>query len=224
MKTNFVKLSVLGIIGGVLCVLSNVALYAGTQDIFANPDPFWLQFNTVRVAASEVLILFGCAGLLCGFISMYAMVKENCGKGLQILAACGVVAVVGTTLGHGNFGCIEPLVYNVLCNNGISETVYAQVDEIISSHFGLADVLIAFSSILQAVVVIILVVSKKAGVSRWMCLCNMIFTFALALILSKALNNSFGYSLLGCSKSIGETVMFTVPYLYWKKRNQLQHG
>lgn len=217
MKTNFKKLGLFGIIGGIIYVIANALVYFGTGDIFANPDPFWLKMSSVRIALSEVLIIFGSAGYLCGFISLYAMVKENCDKFMQCLTAYGAIAVVGTALGHGNFGCIEPLVYKILIANGVAESVYVQIDEIISSHFGMADVLIALSSIVMAVVTIILVLSKKAKVSRWMCLCNMIFTFAVGMILANILKNTFGYSLLGCAKSMGETLMYVVPFLYWKK-------
>ena len=80
MKTNFKKLGLFGIIGGIIYVIANALVYFGTGDIFANPDPFWLKMSSVRIALSEVLIIFGSAGYLCGFISLYAMVKENCDK------------------------------------------------------------------------------------------------------------------------------------------------
>lgn len=216
MKTNFKSLALIGVFGGIICMLSNWILFMGSPDVMANPDPSWIEFSSIRYALSEILIVVGTAGCLGGFISMYMMVKDTCGKGMQRFAAVGAIGIVGTAMAHSNFGCVEPLIYKVLMQNDISTNVYLQIDEMISSHFGLADVVVVFASVTQAIIAIYLVLSGKA--KKWMLLYNIIVTFAIGFVIKAILNNAVGNVLLCGAKSFGEAAMYLIPYRYWKNK------
>lgn len=65
---------------------------------------------------------------------------------------------------HGNINCIEPLVYQVPANHG-NETIYGEIDAIISSSFALVDLLIHVTFYLQLIVLLYGVFSGKFGIS-----------------------------------------------------------
>lgn len=199
-------------------MLSNWIIFWGSPDVMANPVPYWASTASIRYAASEVLIVLGMAGCLGGYISMFMVVKSTSTKTAQGFALFGSIGIVGTAMAHGNFGCIEPLIYKVLIQNGIPNDVYLQIDEMISSHFGLADVLIVLASISQAIIAIYLILSKKITQKKSMLLCNMIATFAIAFLINTVIGNSFSGTLLSGSKNLGDALMYLIPYTYWKNQ------
>ena len=83
---------------------------------------------------------------------------------LQLVIYCLLFTIVGMVLFHGNINCIEPLVYQVLANHG-NETIYGEMDAIISSSFALVDLLIHVTFYLQLIVLLYGVFSGKFGIS-----------------------------------------------------------
>lgn len=215
MKINNKKLALGGIIGGILYMLANLLLHMSAGMTGDNPDPGWASMAAILSGISELLAVLGSVGFLMGFLSLYHMVSDTCGSKMRRQSVVPAIGVVGMALFHGNVNCIEPLIYKVLVQNGITAEVYTSMDAAISSSFAPVDLLILVAFYIQLIVLIYGVFSGKFGVKKWLIIFNPIVGLVLGVVLGMVLPgavNGLSYGM----RSLGEGLMYLIPYTYWK--------
>ena len=208
------KLALYGIIGGILMMLANILVHSGTGMTGEKPDPGWLTLPAGLCGVSECIAVLGALGLLAGWFSLYRMTEETCGLKMQKLALIPAFGVVGMALFHGNISCIEPLIYQVLSNNG-GEEMYPAMDAIISGSFAPVDLLILVAFYLQVIVLIYGVFSGKFGCKKWLIIFNPVLGLVFGLVLGAILPPSLNGVSLGM-RGLGEGIMYIIPFTYWK--------
>jgi len=213
MKNNK-KLAMGGVIGGCLYALSSILIHWGGAITGENPDPGWLTMDAMRCGTAELLALLGSVGLLAGFISLYRMVKESCGKKMTRLSLIPVVGVVGMALFHGNVSCIEPLLYPILAK-GSADSLYPDVDAAISGSFAPADLIILVTFYLQLIPLFYGVFSGRFGVKKGLIILNPILGLILGLVLGAILPSPIKAISFGL-RNLGEGLMYLIPLAYWK--------
>lgn len=215
MKNNK-KLAMGGVIGGCLYALSSILIHWGGAITGENPDPGWLAMGAKRCGAAELLALLGSVGLLAGFISLFRMVKESCGKKMTGLALIPAVGVVGLALFHGNVSCIEPLLYPILVK-GNAAALYPAVDAAISGSFAPVDLIILVTFYLQLVPLIYGVFSRRFGVKKGLIVFNPILGLFLGLMFGALLPSPIKAISFGL-RNLGEGLMYLIPLAYWRAK------
>ncbi len=215
MKNNR-KLALGGVIGGCLYALSTILLHWGGAMTGENPDPGWLTMGSMRCGSAELLALFGSVGLLAGFVSLYRMVKDSCGKKMTTLAMIPAAGVVGMALFHGNVNCIEPLLYPIL-EKGNSSSLYPAIDAAVSSSFAPVDLIILLTFYLQLIPLIYGVFSGRFGVKKGLIAFNPVIGLILGLALDAILPcpaKAISYGM----RNLGEGLIYLIPLAYWKAK------
>lgn len=210
------RLAACGILGGVLYMVSDLFLFLSPNLSGSVPDAAWTGMGAWRFAASVWIALPGSGLLLCGFVSLYNMVRETCGKFWRRLTLCGAAGVAGVLLAHTQIGVLPPLLYKAMARQGLSDEQFKLVHEGLSAYLSPMTVLIIVLFYTQLAVILYVVLSGRFGLRRRILL--YMFGVTLAVTASLALTLSlFGIrGGIGCGESLFEGMMYLIPFWYWK--------
>ena len=215
MNTNR-KYAACGIAGGALIMLANIMIHIGGSITGENPDTGWTSVSNMLFGISEFIALVGAVGSLMGCISTHHTAAETCGKKMKVLSLLPIVGIVGMPLFHGNINYIEPLIYQVLDKHG-QQSIYGDMDSIISSSFAPADLLILVTFYSQLIVLFYGVLSGRFGVKKWFLIFDPIVFLIIGAVISSILPASVSGIGLGM-RNLGEGLMYIIPFAYRKNR------
>lgn len=209
------RLALAGICGGVLYAISDDLLFLGAHLPGMLPDPAWAGMPVWRFVASAWIALFATTLLICGFVSLYHMVRETCGTFIQRCTLYSLVGFGGVLLTHFNIGVLLPLVYKAMLASGLPEASFAPVGTLLSSWLGPLNMVTIIFLYLQLGVLAYGVLGWRFGLNRRI----LLVVFALPLIITVLKLVAFGSlgisGCLGGTESLFEGALYIIPLAYW---------
>lgn len=220
------KMSLLGLLGGILYQIGDYLL-------FLHPDyrdgmtiqSCWVDMPMWRFSGSMWCALFGSVFLICGFFSLYQLVKKTCGKAWQHLTLCSLPGVIGVIYAHFIFGSLPPMIYKAMIAAGLGDEQFLAVNDTLMSANMAPIVLIIASFYLQLIVIIYGVVSRKFHLSKQsiFALILVILVLCLLLVVSFYIPSPFAGIVSGF-ESLFEGILYLVPYFHWKNRESISEA
>ena len=211
------NLALYGIIGAVLYAVADLFLYIGVQIESGNLLSY-CHVEEWRLMASMWISLFASLGLLCGFISLYQLVKMAFGKKLKFIMILPFLACGGILYCHFVLGVYNPLTYQSGIKAGISENQIVQTLESASLYLNPLTMAIVLCGYITELIVIAGVLSGKFGLKKrfllFMYLGYAIF-YAFVILLVKLTGIT---GLRGGLESLFETTFFLPAFFAWKKQ------
>lgn len=217
------KMSLLGLLGGILYQISDYFL-------FLHPDyrdglviqNSWIDMPMWRFSGSMWCALIGSVFLICGFFSLYQLVRKTCGKVWKCLTLCSLPGVAGVIYAHFVFGSLQPMVYKAMTSSGLNNEQFLEVNDILMSANLALIIFILASFYLQLIVIIYGIVSRKFELSKQSIIALVLIVLVLCflLVLSFYLPSPFAGIASGF-ESLFEGILYLVPYFYWKNRKSL---
>lgn len=222
------RLAVCGMAGGILYMISDLFLFLSRELNGGIPDaawnPAWRGMGEWRFAASAWIALLGTGLLLCGFVSLYEMVRETCGKFWRLFTLCGAAGVCGVLLAHTQIGILPPLLYKAIMHQGLSYETFKLVRESISAYLLPVSVLIILLFYTQLAVILYGVLGGKFGLRRRVLLYMAGITLASAAIPALALSLFGIRGGIGGGESLFEGMMYLIPFWYWNAAERRIHA
>ena len=210
------NLALYGIIGAVLYAIADLFLYVGVEIESGNLVSY-CHVKEWRLMASMWISVFGSLGLLCGFISLYQLVKMAFGKKLKFIMILPFLACGGILYCHFVLGVYNPLTYQSGIKAGISENQIVQTLESASLYLNPLTMAIVLCGYITELIVIAGVLSGKFGLKKrfllFMYLGYAIF-YAFVILLVKLTGIT---GLRGGLESLFETTFFLPAFFAWKK-------
>ena len=210
------NLALYGIIGAVLYAIADLFLYVGVEIESGNLVSY-CHVKEWRLMASMWISVFGSLGLLCGFISLYQLVKMAFGKKLKFIMILPFLACGGILYCHFVLGVYNPLTYQSAINSGLSENQIVQILESASLYLNPLTMAIVLCGYITELIVIAGVLSGKFGLKKrfllFMYLGYAIF-YAFVILLVKTTGIT---GLRGGLESLFETTFFLPAFFAWKK-------
>ena len=210
--------AIIGFIGGVIFMIGDFLLYmfpGRNPDL--DVDPVFADMPVWRFTGSALCGFIGMALMLFGFQSLYGMTKRVCGKVLPKIMLIGAAGVGGTTLAHFNLGCLMPFTYKAMLSVGIDPELADQACQAIIPWVTPIDLLIIIAIFVQALVLVIMLLGGKSGLSRWFVLMGPIGAITLGVIWKIIFKDTLIGNAWGACESLGEGLMYLTAYFYWKK-------
>lgn len=214
------KMSLLGLLGGILYQI-------GDYFLFLHPDyrdgmaiqSCWADMPMWRFSGSMWCALFGSVFLICGFFSLYQLVKSTCGKVWQGLTLCSLPGIMGVIYAHFIFGSLQPMVYKAMLAAGFGDEQFLAVNDILMSANMVPIIFIIASFYLQLIVIIYGIVSRKFNLSKQSITVLIFVVLALCFlfIVSLYIPSPFA-GIAGGLESLFEGILYLVPYFYWRNR------
>lgn len=211
------NLALYGIIGAVLYAIADLFLYVGVQIESGNLLSY-CHVEEWRLMASMWLSLFASLGLLCGFISLYQLVKKSFGEKFKFIMILPLLACGGILYCHFVLGVYNPLTYQSAIKAGVSESQIVQVLESAALYLNPLTMAIVLCGYITELIVIVGVLSGKFGLKKrfllFMYLGYAIFyTFVILLVKITGITG-----LRGVLESLFETTFFLPAFFAWKKQ------
>lgn len=210
------NLALYGIIGAVLYAIADLFLYVGVEIESGNLVSY-CHVKEWRLMASMWISVFGSLGLLCGFISLYQLVKMAFGKKLKFIMILPFLACGGILYCHFVLGVYNPLTYQSGIKAGISENQIVQTLGSASLYLNPLTMAIVLCGYITELIVIAGVLSGKFGLKKrfllFMYLGYAIF-YAFVILLVKLTRIT---GLRGGLESLFETTFFLPAFFAWKK-------
>ena len=210
------NLALYGIIGAVLYAIADLFLYVGVEIESGNLVSY-CHVEEWRLMASMWISLFASLGLLCGFISLYQLVKKSFGEKLKFIMILPFLACGGILYCHFVLGVYNPLTYQSGIKAGISENQIVQTLESASLYLTPLTMAIVLCGYITELIVIAGVLSGKFGLKKrfllFMYLGYAIF-YAFVILLVKTTGIT---GLRGGLESLFETTFFLPAFFAWKK-------
>ncbi|MBQ9281699.1 MAG: hypothetical protein IJ207_05815 [Treponema sp.] len=210
------NLALYGIIGAVLYAIADLFLYVGVEIESGNLVSY-CHVKEWRLMASMWISVFGSLGLLCGFISLYQLVKKSFGEKLKFIMILPFLACGGILYCHFVLGVYNPLTYQSGIKAGISENQIVQTLESASLYLNPLTMAIVLCGYITELIVFAGVLSGKFGLKKrfllFMYLGYAIF-YAFVILLVKLTGIT---GLRGGLESLFETTFFLPAFFAWKK-------
>ena len=210
------NLALYGIIGAVLYAIADLFLYVGVEIESGNLVSY-CHVKEWRLMASMWISVFGSLGLLCGFISLYQLVKKSFGEKLKFIMILPLLACGGILYCHFVLGVYNPLTYQSGIKAGILENQIVQTLESASLYLTPLTMAIVLCGYITELIVIAGVLSGKFGLKKrfllFMYLGYAIF-YAFVILLVKTTGIT---GLRGGLESLFETTFFLPAFFAWKK-------
>lgn len=211
----------LGLIGGVLFMIGDCLLFVyPDRDTALDVDPVFAEMPVWRFTVSALLGVIGMGFMLFGFQSLYAMTKAVCGKKMQTLALLGGAGAAGTALAHFNLGTLLPLAYKGILDSGGDAQLAENACMKIAKWVTPLDILLIVLLYVQFIVLLYMILSGKAKMSRWYFLLGPIGAAALGTVWKTVFAGSVISGAWGACESLGEGLMYLTAMIYWKKNNE----
>lgn len=210
------RLAVCGMLGGILYMVSDFFLFLSRELNRELPDAAWSSMGEWRFAVSVWIALLGSGLLLCGFISLYEMVRETCGKFWRCFTLCGAPGVCGVLLAHTQIGVLPPLLYKAMARQGLSDEMFKLVQEGISAYLSPVTALIILLFYTQLAVILYGVLSGRFGLRRRVLLYIPGITLAATAVLALSLSLFGIRGGIGGGESFFEGMLYLIPFWYWK--------
>lgn len=211
------NLALYGIIGAVLYSIADLFLYVSVEIESGNLLSY-CHVEEWRLMASMWISVFGSLGLLCGFISLYQLVKRSFGEKLKFIMILPFLACGGILYCHFVLGVYNPLTYQSGIKAGISENQIVQTLESASLYLNPLTMAIVLCGYITELIVIAGVLSGKFGLKKrfllFMYIGYAIF-YAFVILLVKATGIT---GLRGGLESLFETTFFLPTFFAWKKQ------
>lgn len=182
-------LSIIGIIGGLLCATADLLLDLKGEDNqklgkMKIIDSKWKEMSHGRFVWSDILAMFAVPMYTCGFVALMMQlyqVKAGLSIGMTIMFLCGAM---GGFMIH-TFLCIVPTIYQKIVAKADSKLA----EEVIESAFRQIYVpfytLYCMLVIIPALMIMVLIVSGMLALPLWCILLNP-FVFQLIGLLFRA--------------------------------------
>ena len=211
------NLALYGIIGAVLYAVADLFLYIGVQIESGNLLSY-CHVEEWRLMASMWISLFASLGLLCGFISLYQLVKRSFGEKLKFIMILPLLACGGILYCHFVLGVYNPLTYQSAIKAGVSESQIVQVLESAALYLNPLTMAIVLCGYITELIVIAGVLSGKFGLKKRF-LIFMYLGYTLVYLLVILLVKLTGITgLRGGLESLFETTFFLPAFFAWKKQ------
>lgn len=211
------NLALYGIIGAVLYAAADLFLYVGVQIESGNLLSY-CHVEEWRLMASMWISLFASLGLLCGFISLYQLVKRSFGEKLKFIMILPFLACGGILYCHFVLGVYNPLTYQSAIKAGVSESQIVQTLESAALYLNPLTITVVLCGYITELIVIVGVLSGKFGLKKrfllFMYLGYAIF-YAFVILLVKTTGIT---GLRGGLESLFETTFFLPAFFAWKKK------
>ena len=159
------NLALYGIIGAVLYAIADLFLYVGVEIESGNLVSY-CHVKEWRLMASMWISVFGSLGLLCGFISLYQLVKKSFGEKLKFIMILPFLACGGILYCHFVLGVYNPLTYQSGIKAGISENQIVQTLESASLYLNPLTMAIVLCGYITELIVFAGVLSGKFGLKK----------------------------------------------------------
>lgn len=219
MKYKMKNYAMAGFIGAVLFMIGDCLIYVFPgRNPELNMDPVYEQMPIWRFQATTFLGWLGMLALLFGFYSFYAMTKELCGKWIQRITFLSIAGVLGTALAHFNLGALQPYVYKAVLEGGGNSIVAANATNLAGEWSTILNALIIVLFYLQFPVFLYLIISKKAGLSRWFVLLSPFGAVMLGILWKYIFAGSTIAGSWGACESLGEGLLYLTTFFYWKRK------
>ncbi|MCR5081185.1 MAG: hypothetical protein K6B17_07575 [Treponema sp.] len=211
------NLALLGIIGAVLYAVADLFLYVGVQIESGNMISY-CHVEEWRLMASMWISLFASLGLLCGFISLYQLVKRSFGEKLKFIMILPFLACGGILYCHFVLGVYNPLTYQSAIKAGLSESQIVQVLESAALYLNPLTITVVLCGYITEFIVIAGVLSGKFGLKKRF-LFFMYAGYAIVYVLVILTVKVTGVTgLRGGLESLFETTFFLPAFFAWKKQ------
>ena len=222
MYTRQKRNAILGFIGGVLFMTGDCLLYVYPgRNADLDIDPVFESMPAWRFTASAFLGFIGMAIMLFGFQSLYEMTKKVCGKVLPKIMLIGAAGVGGTALAHFNLGCLMPFTYKAILSAGGSPELATKACETMIPWVAPVDLVIIVALYVQFVVLAIMILSGKSGLSRFFILVGPVAAIALGVLWSQLFKGTLIEGCWGSCESLGEGLMYITALFYWRKQEKI---
>ena len=181
------NLALYGIIGAVLYAIADLFLYVGVEIESGNLVSY-CHVKEWRLMASMWISVFGSLGLLCGFISLYQLVKRSFGEKLKFIMILPLLACGGILYCHFVLGVYNPLTMAIVLCGYITELIV--IAGVLSGKFGLKKRFLLFMYLGYAI----------------------FYAFVILLVKTTGITG-----LRGGLESLFETTFFLPAFFAWKK-------
>ncbi len=190
----YLTLSVLGLIGGLLCATGDILFdLKGNDNKKTDPggniDTNWIKMSDWRFVASIIVAFFGDMAAMLGLYSLGMQITERNAVLGYVTAICGCMGTVGGFFVHSTL-CIQPLLYKRLVEYGHADLV----EKIFPTFYKAAAFPFFFGYILLMVPSVTSVIAILTGcldVSKWFALLNSIVFMIIGITLRKLKPNIF---------------------------------
>lgn len=211
------NLALYGIIGAVLYAIADLFLYVGVEIESGNLLSY-CHVEEWRLMASMWLSVVASLGLLCGFISLYQLVKMAFGEKIKFIMILPFLACGGILYCHFVLGVYNPLTYQSAIKAGLSENQIVQILESASLYLNPLTMAIVLCTYITELIVIAGVLSGKFGLKKRFLLFiylgyAIIYVFVILLIKLTGITG-----IRGGLESLFETTFFLPAFFAWKKK------
>ena len=225
MNNKMKRFAMMGFLGAILFMIGDCLIFVfHGRNPELNVDPIYAQMSVWRFQASAFLGWLGTVGMLFGFYSFYHAVRELCVRWLQKITMLSLGGVVGLSLAHFDLGVLQPYIYKSVLEAGGDNAIAAKAADLAGGWTIVLDGLIIFLFYIQFLIQIYLIVSKKAGLSKWYLLLGPIGAVLIGILWKTIFD---GYAIAGSwgsCESLGEGLIYLTIYFYWKKKSFLKNG
>lgn len=223
MNDKMKRYAFLGFLGAVLFMIGDclIFVYPGRNPEL-NVDPVYTQMPLWRFQATTILGWLGMIGMLFGFYSFYCAVRELCKPWLQKITLLSLGGVLGLAMAHFDLGALQPYVYKSVLEAGGDSTIAAGAAELVGGWNTWLDGIIIFLFYIQFLVLIYLIVSKKAKLSRWYLLLSPMGAILLGALWKTVFAGHTIAGTWGACESLGEGCIYLTIYFYWKKKTSTE--
>ena len=216
------KYGMLGFLGGVLMFAANLfAIHAPDHLLGSVVQTSW---NNIPYWRFIVSALMGCGAIILfilGFYSLHMMIEETVSsKVIEIIATAAIFGVASVGVIHFMSMCILPISYKSALEAGISPEAASLMVENVEHHLKYIDLILTAFCDIEGVIIIYLVLSRKAGLPLWTVILNPFTVMILVELLSKFISAPYSGSFFESLESFGEGLTYLVTYMYFRKEQR----
>lgn len=213
------NLALFGIAGAVLYAIADLFLYIGV-DLSSSDILAMCRVSEWRLMTSMWIGLLGSLGLLCGFMSLYRLLRFSFGEKIKYLMILPFIAAGGILYCHFTLGVYNPLTYQAAIKAGIQEEELIHLLENAGRYLNPLTMTIVICGYTAEIIVIVGILSGKFGLKKRFLL-FMYAGYALFTVLVVFISKFAGESgLQGGLESLFETTFFLPAFFAWKKQIQ----
>lgn len=184
----YLTLSVLGLIGGLLCATGDILFdLKGNDNKKTGPggniDTNWIKMSDWRFVASIIVAFFGDMAAMLGLYSLGMQITERNAVLGYVTAICGCMGTVGGFFVHSTL-CIQPLLYKRLVEYGhadLVEKIFPTFYKAAAFPFFFGYILLMVPSVTSAIAIL----TGCLDVPKWFALLNSIVFMILGITLRK---------------------------------------
>ncbi len=211
------NLALYGIIGAVLYAFADLFLYVGVEIESGNLLSY-CHVKEWRLMASMWLSVFASLGLLCGFISLYQLVKISFGEKLKFIMILPFLAAGGILYCHFVLGVYNPLTYQSAIKAGLSENQIVQILESAAQYLNPLTMAIVLCGYITEIIAVAGVLSGKFGLKKRFLLFmylgyTLVYLFVMLIVKITGVTG-----IRGGLESLFETTFFLPAFFAWKKK------